>query len=49
MVQIYFPSKEALMAWVGSPGAGETLAHAEAISSGGRPHFLIADETVATF
>ena len=49
MAEIYFPSLEALEACVGSAGGQETMAHAVAISSGGPPIFLVAEEDTFTF
>jgi uncharacterized protein (TIGR02118 family) len=47
--EIHFPSLEALNACTASQAAQETIAHAESISSGGEPIFLIAEEEVLTF
>jgi len=49
IVEIHFPSKEALETCAASPGAKETLAHAVSISTGGRPIFLVANEQIFTF
>ena len=44
MTEVFFPTKEALAATAGSPGGRETLANAVAISSGGAPVFLVAED-----
>ena len=49
IAEIHFPSLEALNACVSSQPAQETIAHAESISTGGKPIFLIAEEQVFTF
>ena len=49
MAEIHFPSMEALQACAASEGAKETLAHAAAISTGGSPIFLVAEEETFTF
>jgi uncharacterized protein (TIGR02118 family) len=49
IAEIHFPSLGALEACAASEGAKETLAHAVAISSGGSPIFLIAEEETFTF
>jgi len=49
IVEIYFPSKEALEACAASAGAKDTLAHAVTISTGGRPIFWVANEQTFTF
>ena len=49
IVEVHFPSMEALLACAASDGAKETLAHAVSVSSGGTPIFLIAEEEVYTF
>jgi uncharacterized protein (TIGR02118 family) len=49
VAEIHFPSMEALKACAASPGGKETIANAVAISSGGPPIFLIAEEQVFTF
>jgi hypothetical protein len=49
IVEIHFPSIEALEACAGSAGAKETLAHGVSISTGGRPIFLVAEERTFTF
>ena len=49
IAELHFPSIEALKQSVGSPGAQEAVAHAVAISSGGAPIVLIAEEETMTF
>src|SRR5271169_920664 len=49
IAEVHFPSNEALMACLMSPGGQETAAHAFAISSGGPPTILIAEEETFTF
>jgi hypothetical protein len=49
IAEIHFPSLEALSACAASEGARATLAHAESISTGGRPIFLVAEEETLTF
>jgi len=49
IAEIHFPSLEALNACTASQAAQETIAHAESISTGGEPIFLIAEEEVLTF
>ena len=49
MAEIHFASMEALEACLASPGGQETVAHAIAISSGGRPMIMIAEEKAQTF
>jgi uncharacterized protein (TIGR02118 family) len=49
IVEIYFPSMQALEACAASDGGKETLAHAVKISSGGPPIFLLAEEESLTF
>jgi uncharacterized protein (TIGR02118 family) len=47
MAELHFPSLEALQAAASSTGAQTAVAHAIEISSGGLPHFLVAeDETI---
>jgi len=46
--EIHFASREALNACTASEGAQATIAHAESISTGGKPIFLVAEkETIA--
>jgi uncharacterized protein (TIGR02118 family) len=49
IAEIHFPSLEALKACAASEGAQATLTHAESISTGGRPIFLVAEEETLTF
>jgi uncharacterized protein (TIGR02118 family) len=49
IVEVYFPSKQALEACAASEGGKQTLAHAVSISSGGTPIFLVAEEKTFTF
>jgi uncharacterized protein (TIGR02118 family) len=49
IAEIHFPSMEALQACAASDGGKQTLANAGAISSGGAPIFLIAEEEVFAF
>ena len=49
IAEIHFPSMEALQASAASDGGKETLANAVAISSGGAPIFLVAEEEVFVF
>jgi uncharacterized protein (TIGR02118 family) len=49
IAEIHFPSMEALQACAAAEATKETLAHAVAISSGGPPVFLVAEEEVFTF
>jgi uncharacterized protein (DUF1330 family) len=49
IVEIRFPSMEALEACVASEEAKETLAHAVSISTGGRPIYLVASEETFIF
>jgi uncharacterized protein (TIGR02118 family) len=49
IVEVHFPSMEALKACADSDGGKETLAHAVQISSGGPPIFLVAEEESSTF
>jgi len=44
IAEIYFPSKEAFEACVGSEGGKETLDHAMKISTGGPPVLLLTEE-----
>jgi uncharacterized protein (TIGR02118 family) len=44
IAEIHFPSLEALNACAASEDAQATLAHAESISTGGKPIFLVAEE-----
>src|SRR5690348_3353737 len=49
MAEIHFPSLEALQAAASSEGAQTAVAHAVEISSGGLPHFLVAEEETIEF
>jgi uncharacterized protein (TIGR02118 family) len=49
MAEIHFPSMAALEACAASEEGKEALAHAVAISSGGAPIFLVAEEETFTF
>jgi uncharacterized protein (TIGR02118 family) len=49
IAEIHFPSMEALQACAASDGGKQTIASAVAISSGGAPIFLVAEEEVFVF
>jgi len=49
IVEVHFPSMEALQGCAESAGGKETLAHAVTISSGGPPVIMIAEEDTFTF
>ena len=49
IVEVHFPTIEALQTCAASDGGKETLAHAVSISSGGSPIFLVAEEQVYNF
>jgi uncharacterized protein (TIGR02118 family) len=49
IVEVYFPSIQALEACAASIGGKQTLAHAVSISSGGTPIFLVAEEQTFIF
>lgn len=49
IAEIHFPTMEALQACLSSPGGQETAAHAVAISTGGAPVFMIAEEETHSF
>jgi uncharacterized protein (TIGR02118 family) len=49
IVEVHFPTLEALQTCAASEGGKETLAHAVSISTGGSPIFLIAEEQVHNF
>lgn len=49
VAEVYFPSMQALKACAASEGGKETLANAVAISTGGMPIFLVAEEETFTF
>jgi len=48
VVEVYFPSMQALEACAASEGGKETLAHAFQISTGGPPLVFVAEEEVWT-
>jgi uncharacterized protein (TIGR02118 family) len=49
IAEIHFPSKQALEACAASEGGKQTIANAVAISSGGPPVFMIAEEEIYNF
>ena len=49
MAELYFPSLEALKECASSENAQKAVAHAFAISSGGPPTILIAEEEIISF
>lgn len=49
IAEVHFPSMQALQACAASEGGKQTLAHAVAISSGGAPIFLVAEEETFNF
>jgi len=49
IAEIHFPCMEALQACAASEGGKQTIANAIAISSGGAPIFLVAEEEVFVF
>jgi uncharacterized protein (TIGR02118 family) len=49
IVEVHFPSMQALEACAVSEGGKETLAHSVSISSGGAPIFLVAEEETFAF
>jgi len=49
VAEIHFPSIEALEACAASDGGKQTIANAVAISSGGAPIFLVAEEETFVF
>src|SRR5260370_33803387 len=49
IVEVHFPSMQALEACAVSEGGKETLAHSVSISSGGAPIFLVAEEATFAF
>src|SRR5574341_354174 len=49
IAEIHFPSMEALQASAASQGTKQALEHAVAISTGGSPIFLVAEEQTFTF
>ena len=49
IAEIHFPTVEALQACAASDGGQQTIANAVAISSGGAPIFLVAEEETFVF
>jgi uncharacterized protein (TIGR02118 family) len=49
IAEVHFPSMQALEACAASAGGKETLGHAAAISTGGPPVFLVAEEETFNF
>src|SRR4029450_9196386 len=49
VAELHFPSLEALQAAAGTEPAKRAVAHAIAISRGGRRHFSVAEEETTTF
>jgi len=49
IAEIHFPTMKALEACAASEGGKQTIANAVAISSGGEPIFLVAEEEVFVF
>jgi uncharacterized protein (TIGR02118 family) len=49
IAEIHFPTIEALRACAASDGGKQTIANAVAISSGGAPIFLVAEEETFAF
>jgi hypothetical protein len=49
VVEIHFPTMDTLQECAASDGGKETIAHAESISSGGVPIFLVAEEETFVF
>lgn len=49
IAEVHFPSMQALEACAASAGGKETLGHATAISTGGPPVFLVAEEETFNF
>lgn len=49
IAEIHFPSLDALQSCAASEGGQATLAHAAAISTGGAPILLVAEEETLTF
>jgi uncharacterized protein (TIGR02118 family) len=49
IAEIHFPTMEALQACAASDGGKQTIANAVAISSGGAPIFLVAEEETFVF
>lgn len=49
IAELHFPSMAALQETAASAGLQEAAAHAVSISTGGQPHFLIAEEETTEF
>jgi hypothetical protein len=49
IVEVHFPSVRTIQECAATEGGKQTLAHAVAISSGGPPIFLVAEEETFTF
>jgi uncharacterized protein (TIGR02118 family) len=49
IAELHFPSMDALQAAADSPSARRAVEHAVAISSGGAPIFLVAEEETTRF
>ncbi len=49
IAELYFPSMQALQECAASPGTQEAVAHAFAISTGGPPIVLVAEQETTTF
>jgi uncharacterized protein (TIGR02118 family) len=49
IAELHFPSMQALEAATASSSAQQVVAHAVAISTGGKPVFLVADEETKSF
>jgi uncharacterized protein (TIGR02118 family) len=49
IVEVHFPSMQALEECAASEGGKQTLAHAVTISTGGAPVFLVAEEQTFSF
>jgi uncharacterized protein (TIGR02118 family) len=49
IAELYFPSMEALQECAASAGTQEAVAHAFAISTGGPPIVLVAEQETTTF
>lgn len=49
IAELHFPSMEALQQAAASAGLQEAAAHAVSISTGGAPHFLVAEEETKEF
>ena len=49
IAELHFPSIEALKESLSSPGAGQAVAHAVSISTGGPPIVLVAEEETLNF